>query len=372
MHCIYVHLLLVLIFLRPLYCIMKIKKKLFLGFGLLFIVVLIFGAVSLYYIEVISETANVTLKNNYQTLTFTRTMRSVLDEQDLPLNSQGIKTFDLALKKQEHNITEHGEREATSGVRQNFVVLMNPSSGLDKQRQAEKNIRSLLTTIDGLNMQAIVSKDTSTHTTVNRAGLYLGSMVLITFFILFILISNLPGFILNPLEALTEALQAVSEKNYDTRLNFSGSDEFARLADAFNTMAAELGALEKASLSKVLAAENRVTALIEETPDAIIGVNEKAEVLFMNSAAKQILNLGDQAFNGTQLKALPGQNGLLKEITTNKEPEHIVEIKHGGKTTRFQQKDLEINVPNLKIDFDSLQTATYPAGIIYVLREIHK
>src|SRR5476649_1575709 len=112
---------------------MKIKKKLFLGFGLLFIVVLIFGAVSLYYIEVISETANVTLKNNYQTLTFTRTMRSVLDEQELPLNSPGIKTFDEALNKQEHNITEKGEREATSGVRQYFGVLINPSSSVDTQ-----------------------------------------------------------------------------------------------------------------------------------------------------------------------------------------------------------------------------------------------
>lgn len=351
---------------------MKIKKKLFLGFGLLFIVVLIFGAVSLYYIEVISETANVTLKNNYQTLTFTRTMRSVLDEEDLPLNSPAIKTFDESLKKQEHNITEKGEREATSGVRQNFGVLINPSSGLDTQRQAEKNIRSLLTTIDGLNMQAIVSKNDSTQTTVNRAGLYLGSIVLITFFILFILISNFPGFILNPLEALTEGLQAVSGKNYDTRLDFSGSDEFARLAGAFNAMTVELGTLERASLSKVLAAENRVTALIEETPDAIIGINEKGEVLFMNSAAKHILNFGDQTVSGKPLNILSGQTGLLKEITVNKDLEHIVEIKHGGKTTRFQQKNLEINVPNLKIDFDSLQTATYPAGIIYLLREIHK
>ncbi|SDS20592.1 HAMP domain-containing protein [Mucilaginibacter mallensis] len=351
---------------------MRIKKKLFLGFGLLFIVVLVFGAVSLYYIEVISKTASITLKNNYQTLTFTRAMRSVLDEQDLPLNSLAAGTFDLALKKQENNITEHGEREATSGVRYCFGVLTNPSSGLNEQRQAEKKIRSLLTTIDGLNMQAIVSKNDSTHATVNKATLYLGSMVLITFFILFILIAGFPGFILNPLEALIEALQEISRKNYDARLDFKGSEEFARLANAFNTMAVELGTLENASLSKVLAAENRVTKLIEETPDAIIGTNEKAEVLFMNSAAKQIFNLGDHAPGGQPLHILPGQTGLLKEITSNKDPEHILEIKRGGKIVRFQQKNLEINVPNLKIDFDSLQMASYPAGIIYLLKEIHE
>jgi len=81
---------------------MKIRKKLFLGFGLLFIVVLFFGAVSIYYVEEISETAKVTLKNNYETLTFTRAMRSVLDENDLPLTSQAAATFDNALKKQEN------------------------------------------------------------------------------------------------------------------------------------------------------------------------------------------------------------------------------------------------------------------------------
>jgi NtrC-family two-component system sensor histidine kinase KinB len=89
---------------------MKIKKKLFLGFGLLFIVVLFFGAVSIYYIEVISETAKVTLKNNYETLTFTREMRSVLDETDLPLTLPAAEAFDKALKKQENNITEPGEK----------------------------------------------------------------------------------------------------------------------------------------------------------------------------------------------------------------------------------------------------------------------
>ena len=110
---------------------MKIRKKLFLGFGLLFIVVLFFGAVSIYYVEEISETAKVTLKNNYETLTFTRAMRSVLDENDLPLTSRAASTFDNALKKQENNITERGEREATAGVRKDFGLLIDPRLSLN-------------------------------------------------------------------------------------------------------------------------------------------------------------------------------------------------------------------------------------------------
>src|ERR1700709_1785628 len=118
---------------------MKIKKKLLFGFGLLFIVVLTFGAVSLYYIEVISEPSNVTLKNNYQTLTFPREMRSVLDENDLPLTLQASETFNKSLIKQENNITEHGEKQATAGVRKEFTLLIDAKQNLTEKQNAERN-----------------------------------------------------------------------------------------------------------------------------------------------------------------------------------------------------------------------------------------
>src|ERR1700743_767302 len=118
---------------------MKIKKKLFLGFGLLFIVILFFGIISVYYIGVISNASNIALKNNYETLTFTREMRTVLDKQDLPLTPAVAATFDQALKKQEHNITEPGEREATTGVRRAYGVFINPLPGLNRMKEAEND-----------------------------------------------------------------------------------------------------------------------------------------------------------------------------------------------------------------------------------------
>ncbi len=49
---------------------MKVKTKLRLGFGFLFIVVLFFGATALFYIRQISENSNIILKNNYESLSF--------------------------------------------------------------------------------------------------------------------------------------------------------------------------------------------------------------------------------------------------------------------------------------------------------------
>ena len=64
---------------------MKVKNKLRLGFGFLFVVVLLFGMITLFYINEISNSAKVILKDNYESLNFTRDMRTVLDEKDLPL-----------------------------------------------------------------------------------------------------------------------------------------------------------------------------------------------------------------------------------------------------------------------------------------------
>ncbi|WP_184544678.1 HAMP domain-containing protein [Mucilaginibacter sp. FT3.2] len=341
---------------------MKIKKKLLLGFGLLFIMVIVFGAVSIYYIKVISETSSITLKNNYATLTFTRQMRTVLDENDLPLNASVAATFNQALKKQENNITEPGESAATANLRKAFLLLATPSLTLKQQEQAERDVRLQLKDIEGLNMHAIEVKNNFTHSTVDNSTVYLGGMVFITFLILFVLIVNFPGFILNPLGELANGLQQISKKNYDTRLYFKTSEEFTRLADAFNAMATQLGEQENADLTKLIAAELRIKTLIEEMPDAVIGLNEKQEILFINQEAKKMLNLNEKSVIGQSVAVLAKNNQLLTMF--------IADTESSLKTAHFQQKTLKVTVPNLKPDLDSLTVASYAAGTIHVFKAV--
>jgi nitrogen fixation/metabolism regulation signal transduction histidine kinase len=350
---------------------MKIRNKLFLGFGLLFIVVLFFGVVSVYYIEKISETTKVTLKNNYQTLTYTREMRSVLDENDLPLSSVAVQSFDNSLKKQESNITESGEREATADARKDFGVLTDPAQNPVQKQAAERNLRSELKKIEGLNMQAIVAKDNATHATVNRASLYLGAMGFITFLILFVLIANFPGFIVNPVHELTDALQDISKKNYDTRLSFSTSNEFAQLSLAYNAMAVSLGDSEISHLSRILSEEIRIKALIEEMDDAVFGLNKKQEFLFINSAARKILGIDEKNVTGKPANGLGKNSSLLKTILENKNTDDPLKISLGGKTSYLKQKNIAIVVPNLKPNqLDAIQFSGHDAGTIYVLKDV--
>jgi len=350
---------------------MKIRKKLFLGFGLLFVVVLFFGAVSIYYIEEISETSKITLKNNYQTLTFTREMRSVLDENDLPLTTKATQTLDGALKKQENNITEPGEREATAGVRKDFSFIVDPKQSLVQKAAIEKDMRAHLNKIDGLNMKAIVDKDNSTHATVEKTTFYLGAMAFLTFLILFVLVVGFPGFIINPLNQFAEGLHAVGEGNYDYRLDLRTSEEFTHLSSTFNVMATSLSESKNASLTRVLAEESRIKALIEETPDAVIGVNEKQEVLFMNALAIRILDLAEVQVIGKSVAGLIKKSPLLKSVIDNTGRDETLKVDQDGGISYFKQKSIEIVAPYLKVNtFDAILYSGYTAGMIYILKDV--
>ncbi len=337
----------------------------------MFLVVLFFGVVSIYYIEKISENAKITLKNNYETLTFTREMRSVLDENDLPLTSKAADQFNEALKKQESNITETGEKEATAGVRSDFNKLTSAASSLAEKQSTERDIRSHLHAIDGLNMKAIELKNESTRETVSKATLYLGAMGFITFLVLFVLIANFPGFIINPLHQFAEGLMEVSRKNYDVRLDFKTSNEFTELSRAFNVLAEELSDLDNANATRILSEEARIKAMIEETNVAVLGVDEKNKVLFINTTAADIFGLEDKQLINRPVHEFTKHSGLLKTVLENKNPDEPFKVSHGKKTVYLQQKNLEIVVPNLRPNvLDAVQFSGFPAGTVYILKEI--
>lgn len=260
---------------------MKIKTKLRLGFGFLFLVVLFFGAISLFYMNQISLSSKVILKDNYETLSYTSKMRAVLDEQPLPLSGATREEFERYMAMEGKNITEKGEGAAVSALGQAYQAMMLPGATEGQVHQAVTALRAELRKIDQLNMAAIVRKNDAAQKAVEKAALYVIFTASICFLILFSFIVNFPGFVANPLKEFSEAIREISRKNYKQRLEFNGSDEFSELAHSFNTMAQELNKWENSNLSKIQSEKLRIEAIIEQMQDAIIGLNEKKEFLFL-------------------------------------------------------------------------------------------
>lgn len=350
---------------------MKLKHKIRVGFGLIFITNLLAGSLSIYYIERLSEGARVVLKNNYETLTFAREMRTVLDDNAVPL-SDGAKTaFEKSLVKQEHNVTEKGEDVATASLRKDFNQLETAAADPAQQQSSLHAVRVDLRNIEQLNMQAIVQKHTAAEESVNKATIILGLIGCLTFLALFSFSVNISGFISDPLIALSDGLDEIGRKNYDYRLHFTKSDEFAAVSDAFNEMGASLKKHDHDSVSEVLAQKQRVEAIIEQMHDAVIILNEKREIVHINTEAQNLLDLHEHRMCGKPAQQFAANNKLFQTILDTEDDLSSLKIKLGGKESVFQLENVKLYIPNIaSIRPDEVNIARVPVGQIYVLRNL--
>lgn len=349
---------------------MNIKNKLRLGFGFMFVIVIAFGGISLYHINQISMRSKIVLKDNYKSLVYVNQMRTLIDNQFGKLNEANKVDFDRILKFEENNVTEKGEKEAVIALRKLYNEIDITQSNKD---ETMANIKIQLRNIEEINMNAIIRKNDSAQNATERASLYLGLTAFITFIILFSFIVNFPGFIANPLRDLLRGIQEISNKNYKQQLHFKGNDEFNELALAFNKMALELKNWDNSNIAKVKSEKQRIETIIEQMQDAIIGLNEKQEILFLNKVAKQLLNLNAAQIVGKNANELKEKNELLKRILsahTNDEP---LKIYADEKESYFQLESREIVIPNLdENDADPLKLSTKSAGMVFILKNITK
>ncbi|WP_316815137.1 MCP four helix bundle domain-containing protein [Pedobacter nyackensis] len=174
---------------------MKAKTKLRLAFGLLFTIVLIFGGVSLYFMNRMASSSKSILKDNYESLSYLGKMRKVLDDSALPLSSVSAKQFSLELEKERNNITEEGEREAVTALSQAYKTIIDPAADIPAKQEALNKARLQIRIIEELNMNAVVRKNTVAQEGIEKAATYLVLAASICFLLLFSLIVNLPDLI---------------------------------------------------------------------------------------------------------------------------------------------------------------------------------
>jgi len=284
----------------------KIKTKLTLGVGLLFLMILLLSIVSATYMyKLKADTENV-LVDNYRTLEYSRNMLISLEIA----SDEALKKFETNLVKQENNTTEINEKEVTRELRSHFEL-----SKVNKLDSASKSeIREDIFNLMDMNMQSIQRKSEMAKQTANNAVFWIATTGILCFFIAFILLINLPSNIANPIQELTKSIKQIADKNYSERVNFEGHSEFGELAKSFNAMSQKLEEYNNSNLAKLMMEKKRVETLIDKMHDPVIGLDEKMRIIFANEKAYQILGLSDSEIIGFQAKDLALKNDLLREL----------------------------------------------------------
>ncbi|MBS1595256.1 MAG: HAMP domain-containing protein [Bacteroidetes bacterium] len=315
---------------------MKIKTKIRLSLLFLLALILLLAVTGSFYINRLADISSAILKDNYESIQYTKNMIQALDEGDSDL---AIAKFEKNLVAEENNITEVGEKDIAIETRQLFEKYKKGHRDV----QTESILRQKILEVQDLNMQAILRKNQSSTNTTKRIFAYITILGTLCFLISFTFVINFPGMIADPIQELTRGIRDISGRNYSSRLNFTSHDEFGEVAEAFNAMAVRLDAYENSNLKKLMTEKKRIEAIISNFKDAVIGLDEHGHVLFANPIALGVLGMHESDIIGKYAADVAVYNDLLRTLLQTDEQEKFIKIFADDKESYFVKEKLEID-----------------------------
>ncbi|MEP7092929.1 MAG: histidine kinase dimerization/phospho-acceptor domain-containing protein, partial [Flavobacterium sp.] len=323
--------------------IMRIKTKLNLGVGLLFLMIIILSLVSAFYIFSIKKDTENILKANYNTLEYSRNMLLSLDEISTDAN-HAIITFKENLQNQTKNITESGEKKVTDNLKENFILLEKNTADEIVKTQIRKDIFAILK----LNLDAIKQKSDIAKRTAETANFSIAIVGTLCFLIAFNLLVNLPNNIASPIKELTLSIKEIANKNYSERVHFTNHNEYGDLAKSFNTMAQKLQEYNNSNLYKLSFEKKRLEMLINNMHDPIIGLDNEGIILFVNNEALKIIGLKSEDVIGKSASGLALSNDLLRSLLFKEANENLqkqpLKIFANEKESYFDKETINITI----------------------------
>lgn len=349
---------------------MKIKTKLNLGIGLLFTLIILLAFFSIEQISSLSSASENIIKDNKETIAYTRNMLKALSEIDT--NKEALNTFESYLNRQKSNITEIGEKELTAGLSANFELLkVNPNDEL-----AIANAQSFLFEIMNINLKAIELKNTIAAKTANKSILIINLLSVFCFIIALILLIKLPGNISNPIKELIKSIKQIAENDYSQRVNFEGHSELGELAVSFNTMANKLDEYNKSNIVKILTEKKITETLLNKIHYPIIGIDKSMKVILINEEFLKISGLKNKEIIGTHILEIASENDLIRQLIIM---DPLIENKFSTEDTNLkihidkQGKDIYFEKEIQEISYTPYnQKEKHLLGYVIILKNITK
>ncbi|MBS1780786.1 MAG: HAMP domain-containing protein [Bacteroidetes bacterium] len=329
-----------------------IKSKIALGIGALFVLLLTISTVSFVFINLLSHRTENLLTANYKTIQYCNQMMHAINA--VSLDSNALSAFEKNLQLQESNITEPGEQPATQKLRLYFELIKKNA----EDSTVIDSINRQLYDIALLNQHALEKKNQKALTTAGAAKLWISLLTSVLVLISFTLLINFPGYIASPIKLLTEGIKEIAQKNYNKRIYINNNDEFGEMASAFNQMAEKLYEYENSSINQLMFEKQRVETIINQMTDAVIGLDSKNKILFINNTAQQLLNLKADEIKGRYAPDVALRNDLFRFILQKNSRQEPLKIVVDGKENYFS------------IDNKTVYSEEKTIGEVFILKNI--
>jgi NtrC-family two-component system sensor histidine kinase KinB len=320
---------------------MNFYKKLLLAQGPIALALVSLGIFSVVAISYLGSHSQTILKDNYRSVLAAQRMKEAIERMDSAAlflvaaqNEKGVQQaakyrpiFEAELKVQEGNITEHGEKEFTEGLRAAWTDYQAKFDRLRKSAAAEEakqlyfseleaafyRVKTAADEILAINQDAMVRKSDDVRRTAERMNTITITVALAALALGLLVSTFLTRRMLQPLSALSEATRKIGEGNFDARARVRGNDELARLAHDFNAMAARLAEYRKSSLGELLQAHLSMQAAIDSIPDPVAIFSVEGRLQNVNRAAETLLGLKTDSSSKDPLKSVNASTGAVIE-----------------------------------------------------------
>ncbi len=353
----------------------SLRKKIFIGYGITLVLMIVVFVWALVHLLDLGEASDAILRENYKSILAAENMVYAIERQDsatlllfLGYEEQGWRQFRENeslffqwLARAKDNITVEGEERIVSTIEKEYSAYLHHISGLrpvyksNLQKSAafyhETILPSFISVRDAcirlreINQETMFKASERARHVAKRAiwsVVIIGSAAVGIGLGFSLLLSNL---LVKPVRHMMEAMQKISEGNYDVEISIQSSDELGDLTYDFNEMAKKLKAYHDLNIDQILAEKRKSDAIIRSIDDGIVVVDNELKVTGINPTAAKALNIEhDQIQNKHFLEVVKNEmlfNYVKQSVETGQPPsieerKTIFTIEEGEKQRHYQ------------------------------------
>jgi NtrC-family two-component system sensor histidine kinase KinB len=235
---------------------MVIKKKLSLGLGFLFFIIFVLAIFCSYYIGRLSTEAGNILKDNYNSLVYSKNMISSLEDLRTAISSmifnqnedkktsdyfgqlfeKGKTEFEKNLEAENKNITEIRENVHVEAINKNYEIFLRISQQIktgsgnsvmyfNEFQPAFEQLKKSIDNIHDVNMQAVERRSQMTKRDAKRMISYMAAIGAFCLILAFAYFWYFPFYIASSISYLAEKMRQLLKK-MDMTLDDKVDDEF--------------------------------------------------------------------------------------------------------------------------------------------------
>ena len=301
-----------------------LRQKLALGFGVLFLIMVVIGVQSILNLTKLGESIDVILRENYRSVIACQQMKEALERidsgllfvllgdgrsgEEMILKNQGI--FEKALQIELNTITLPGEREKAAQLRDLYEryknsldVVSRPEASALQRHDAYflmllplfGQIKTVSDEILQMNQQNMSDANNEARDSAAKASgqmyglLLLGMMAAATF----IMIAG--RWILHPIQRLIRSSDEIRKGNLDLVVPAGARDEIGHLSESFNAMTESLREFRRSDQAKLLRIQQATQQAFDSLPDVLAVVDLRGKVEVATESAKNIFGLWPEA-----------------------------------------------------------------------------